>query len=86
MLSLQWKQDSVKAEQLCRKAIEVDPLCDIAHTQLAQILCLSNRLEEAVQIYEEAIRIVRTEAEVMSVVSCQEAALAQMHVIKVTRH
>ena len=83
ILAIQWKQDATTAETLCRKAIEIDPLCDIAYTQLAQLLCLSNRLDEAIQVYDKAITIARSEAEIINVVSCQEAALAQMHVIKV---
>ena len=83
ILAIQWKQDAATAENLCRKAIEIDPLCDIAYSQLAQLLCLSNRLDEAIQVYDKAIAIARSEAEVMNVVSCQEAALAQMHVLKV---
>jgi import receptor subunit TOM70 len=83
ILNVQWKQESSLAETLCKKAIEVDPLCDIAYTQLAQLLCLSNRLEEAIEIYEKAIKIARTEAELVNVISMQEAALAQEYVIKV---
>jgi import receptor subunit TOM70 len=67
---------------LCRKAIEVDPLCDIAYTQLAQLLCLSNKLDEAVGVYDKAIGIARTEVELVNVLSCQEAALAQAYVVR----
>jgi import receptor subunit TOM70 len=81
ILKLQWKQESEEAEANCRKAIEVDPLCDIAYTQLAQLLCLQNKLAEAILIYDKAIAIARTEAEIMNVISCQEAASAQLYCV-----
>nr|KAJ3420836.1 TOM (translocase of outer membrane) complex component [Polyrhizophydium stewartii] len=82
ILYLQWKQDLPSAEAECRKALMVDPLCDIAYTQLAQLLCHQNRIEEALKVYDDAIQVTRTEAEVMNVISCREAARAQWHVLK----
>ncbi|KAJ3310936.1 TOM (translocase of outer membrane) complex component [Boothiomyces sp. JEL0838] len=82
ILCVQWKQDAVEAEKLCRKAIEVDPLCDIAYTQLAQLLCHQNKMEDALNVYDQAIDIARTEAEVLNIVQCKEAAAAQIHVMK----
>ncbi|KAI8916161.1 hypothetical protein EDD86DRAFT_273010 [Gorgonomyces haynaldii] len=80
ILFLQWKQDASKAEEQCRLALEQDPLCDIAYTQLAQLLCHQNRVDEALTIYDKAITVTRTEAEIMNVISCQEAAEAQRYV------
>ncbi|KAJ3276098.1 TOM (translocase of outer membrane) complex component [Terramyces sp. JEL0728] len=82
ILCVQWKQDANEAEKLCRKAIEVDPLCDIAYTQLAQLLCHQNKMEDALVVYDQAIEIARTEAEVLNVIQCKEAAAAQIHVMK----
>ena len=78
---MQWKNDSEQANIYCRKAIQVDPLCDIAYTQLAQLLCLQNKLDEAIEVYEKAIGIARTEAEIVNVIQCQEAARAQKYVV-----
>ncbi|KAI8900668.1 hypothetical protein BC833DRAFT_580978 [Globomyces pollinis-pini] len=82
ILLLQWKNDGDGSEAQCKKAIEVDPLCDIAYTQLAQLLCHQNKMDEALRVYNDAIKIARTEAEVMNIISCQEAAAAQAHVMK----
>lgn len=80
ILYLQWKQDATNAEAECRKALMIDPLCDIAYTQLAQLLCHQNKIDEALTVYDQAIAVTRTEAEVMNVISCREAAQAQKYV------
>ncbi|KAI9340794.1 hypothetical protein DFJ73DRAFT_844470 [Zopfochytrium polystomum] len=72
ILYLQWQKDIDMAESLCRKAIEVDPLCDIAFIQLSQLLIQQNRLDEALACYDEAIGVTRTEPELMNAVSCRE--------------
>ena len=82
VLYLQWNSDAVEAEKQCRKAIECDPLCDIAYTQLAQILCQQNKVPEALEVYEKAIEVTRTEVEVMNVVSCREATKVQEYIAK----
>ncbi|KAJ3106788.1 TOM (translocase of outer membrane) complex component [Phlyctochytrium bullatum] len=54
ILYLQWKRDAKAAETFCRKALEVDPLCDMAYIQLAQLLIQQNDFEAAIQCYDEA--------------------------------
>lgn len=83
ILQIQWKPQNGPdlAITYCKKAIEIDPLCDIGYTQLAQLLCVQNSIDEAIEIYEKAIAIARTEPEIMNVVSCQEAAMAQKYVV-----
>ncbi|TPX35003.1 hypothetical protein SmJEL517_g02511 [Synchytrium microbalum] len=80
ILYLQWKSDTTTAESLCRKATEVDPLCDIAYAQLAQLLLYQMRIEEALENYDKAIAVTRTEPELINAISCREAARAQLHV------
>ncbi|KAJ3043774.1 TOM (translocase of outer membrane) complex component [Rhizophlyctis rosea] len=80
ILYLQWKSDPVIAEQECRTATEVDPQCDIAFAQLAQLLLHQNKVEESLQYYDKAAELARTEAELMNAISCREAAAAQLHV------
>ncbi|KAJ3055603.1 TOM (translocase of outer membrane) complex component [Rhizophlyctis rosea] len=82
ILYLQWKQDPVTAEAECRKATEVDPQCDIAFAQLAQLLLHQNKVEESLQHYDKAAELARTEAELMNAISCREAAAAQLYVSK----
>jgi mitochondrial import receptor subunit TOM70 len=70
------------AETTCRLAIEADPACDIGYTQLAQLMCHQNKIDEAIEIYERAVGVCRTATEVANVVSCLEAARAQGYVLK----
>ncbi|EGF82256.1 hypothetical protein BATDEDRAFT_19105 [Batrachochytrium dendrobatidis JAM81] len=79
ILYLNWKQDLATAEAECRKALEVDPLCDIAYSQLAQLLCHQHKLDEAIQVYDKAITVTRTDIEVLNVVTYREAARAQKY-------
>ncbi|KAI8919613.1 hypothetical protein BC831DRAFT_430948 [Entophlyctis helioformis] len=80
LLHIQWKQDIVQSEADVRKALEQDPLCDIAYTHLGQLLCHQNKIPEALQVYNDAVAVSRTEAEIMNLISCREAARAQLHV------
>ncbi|KAJ3108271.1 TOM (translocase of outer membrane) complex component [Phlyctochytrium planicorne] len=79
ILYLQWKKDTVKSEELFRKAIEVDPLCDIAYMQLAQQLIQKTDFTRAIECYDDAIGVSRTEAELINAICCREAAIAQKH-------
>lgn len=80
ILLAQFKNDIAGAISLCRLAVLKDPLCDISYSQLGQLLCHSNQLDEAISVYESAIEVARTEAEVANIVSCLEAAKAQRYV------
>ena len=55
MLLLQTRGDYATAEELFKKAIEVDPLGDIPYGPLAQIYLTQNKLEKAVEIYDCAV-------------------------------
>ncbi|KXS17773.1 TPR-like protein [Gonapodya prolifera JEL478] len=76
------RQDLAQAEQFCRKATEVDPKCDLAYAQWAQILMQQNKLDEALEKYEAAISLSRTEPEVVQNVMFRTAALAQRDVLQ----
>jgi mitochondrial import receptor subunit TOM70 len=78
---MNWKSDPVAAEEQCRRALAVDPLSDIAYTQLAQLLLHQNKVGDAIASYEKAVEVSRTEAEVANAISCREAAVAQLHVM-----
>jgi tetratricopeptide (TPR) repeat protein len=55
ILYLQNKEDPVSAEAECRKAVEADPLSDLALSQLAQLLSHQNKTEEAIEFYNRAV-------------------------------
>ncbi|KAI8607357.1 hypothetical protein BC830DRAFT_1073067, partial [Chytriomyces sp. MP71] len=82
ILFLQSRGDAATAEQLCKKAAEVDPTCDIAYIQLAQLLIHQNRLEDALAAYDTAVGVTRTEPELVNAISCREACAAQLYVSK----
>lgn len=81
ILLAQFKQDFSAAVEMCQNAIKQDPLCDISYSQLGQLYCHQNKLKEALETYDKAIAVARTEAEVQNIVSCQEAARAQQYVM-----
>ncbi|XP_057302474.1 mitochondrial import receptor subunit TOM70-like [Hydractinia symbiolongicarpus] len=82
LLTLQWKQDIEEATKLIRKAIELDDKCDFAYETLATLEVQKGNNEEAVRLFERAIDLVRTEAEMASTFSLLEAAKAQSKVTK----
>ncbi|PGH08796.1 hypothetical protein AJ79_05895 [Helicocarpus griseus UAMH5409] len=76
----QWKQDFGEAENLCQKALIIDPECDIAVATLAQLLLQQGKVSQALKYFERAGELARTEAEVINAVSYAEATRAQLEV------
>ncbi|KAI8991269.1 hypothetical protein BDF20DRAFT_904021 [Mycotypha africana] len=77
MLMYQVMGDVEEATQLCKNALEMDPACDAAVASLAQILLEQGKPEEALQYYEMAIDLARTEAELEHAISYVEATKTQ---------
>ncbi|KAK5045234.1 TOM (translocase of outer membrane) complex component [Exophiala bonariae] len=76
----QWKQDFKAAEDLCKKALILDPECDIAVATMAQLLLPQGRVTEALEFFERAAELSRTEAEVVNALSYAEATRTQLEV------
>ncbi|KAL1961454.1 hypothetical protein VTO42DRAFT_182 [Malbranchea cinnamomea] len=76
----QWKHDFQEAENLCQKALIIDPECDIAVATLAQLLLQQGKVSQALKHFERAAELARTEAEVINAVSYAEATRAQLEV------
>ncbi|KAK2738531.1 TOM (translocase of outer membrane) complex component [Onygenales sp. PD_40] len=76
----QWKHDFAEAENLCQKALIIDPECDIAVATLAQLLLQQGKVSQALKYFERAGELARTEAEVINAVSYAEATRAQLEV------
>eukprot|EP00964_Phaeocystis_antarctica_P110289 scaffold74665_cov42-Phaeocystis_antarctica.AAC.1 len=53
------QQDLEGAITLCRKAVEVDPLCETAHVHMAHLCLQKNDLEAAVASYDLAVGLLR---------------------------
>ncbi|KAF3931971.1 hypothetical protein ABW20_dc0102389 [Dactylellina cionopaga] len=76
----QWKQSYEDAEKLCKTALLFDPECDIAIATLAQLLLQQGRVTEALEYFERAADLARTEPEIVNALSYAEATRTQLEV------
>lgn len=92
----QWKQDFSEAEKLCERALLrtcpppeiwavsntplVDPDCDIAVATMAQLLLQQGKVTRALEYFERAASLSRTEAEIINALSYAEATRTQLQV------
>jgi import receptor subunit TOM70 len=77
----QLHQDVAQAESLCRKAVTLDPLSDIAIGTLAQFCLQQNKTEDALELFSRNADIARTDAERIQSLSFREAARTQLRII-----
>ncbi|KAE8354808.1 hypothetical protein BDV28DRAFT_130178 [Aspergillus coremiiformis] len=76
----QWKHDSQEAENLCQKALIIDPECDIAVGTMAQLLLQQGKVSQALKYFERAAELARTESEIINAISYAEATRTQLEV------
>ncbi|KEQ85988.1 hypothetical protein D6C86_06642 [Aureobasidium pullulans] len=76
----QWKQDFKSAQELCEKALIIDPECDIAVATMAQLLLQQGKVPEALEYFEKAAELSRTEGEIVNALSYAEATRTQLEV------
>lgn len=76
----QWKQDFKAAEDLCQKALTIDPECDIAVATMAQLLLQQGKVTDALTYFERAAELSRTEGEIVNALSYAEATRTQLEV------
>ncbi|KAL8780414.1 MAG: hypothetical protein Q9194_000913 [Teloschistes cf. exilis] len=76
----QWKQDFQEAEKLCQKALIIDPECDIAVATMAQLLLQQGKVTDALEYFERAAELSRTEGEIVNALSYAEATRTQLEV------
>jgi import receptor subunit TOM70 len=76
----QWRNDFSEAEQLCQKALIIDPECDIAVATMAQLLLQQGKVTEALKYFERAAELSRTEGEIVNALSYAEATRTQLEV------
>ncbi|KAF2764519.1 mitochondrial precursor protein [Teratosphaeria nubilosa] len=76
----QWKQDFSAAEELCQKALIIDPECDIAVATMAQLLLQQGKVTDALKYFERAAELSRTEGEIVNALSYAEATRTQLEV------
>lgn len=82
LLHLQWSGDIVKSMELMKKAIEVDNKCELAFETLGTIQVQRGALEDAIELFEKALKLSRSEVEMVHLFSLRNAAMAQLKVAK----
>ncbi|KAJ7378009.1 Mitochondrial import receptor subunit TOM70 [Desmophyllum pertusum] len=80
MLMLQSRQDVEKAVELVNEALVIDEKCDFAYETLATLEVQRGNLDRAIELFNKAIALVRTESELAQTFSLREAAKAQKYV------
>ncbi|KAI0024163.1 import receptor [Xylariomycetidae sp. FL0641] len=76
----QQKSEFTEAEDLCKKALVIDPECDIAVATMAQLLLQQGKIVQALEYFERAAELARTPAEIVSALSYAEATRTQIQV------
>lgn len=84
LLQLQWKQNLKEATAIINKAIELDPKCEYAYEVLGTLEVQKGpgSMEKAVELFQKAISLSRTESEMAHLFSLSDAAKAQLNVAK----
>lgn len=82
LLHLQWNGMIDNALEYLNKAIEVDDKCELAYETLGTIQVQRGKLNEAISLFEKALKLCRSEAEMVHIFSLRNAAIAQMSVAR----
>lgn len=82
LLHLQWNGDIQQALDLITKAIEIDDKCELAFETLGTIQVQRGQLENAIELFEKALKLCLTEIEMVHLFSLRNAAIAQLSVAK----
>lgn len=80
LLQLQWTANLVKSVELIEKAIQIDDKCEFAYETLGTIQVQRGKLQEAIELFESAIKLAKTEMELIHLYSLKDAAIAQVNV------
>lgn len=78
LLHLQWNGDIDKAIASIEQAIQIDTKCELAYETYGTIEVQRGRLQHAIDLFEQALKLCRTELELVHVYSLRDAALAQL--------
>lgn len=80
LLQLQSKGDVDLATKHIEEAIRMDNKCEFAYETLGTIEVQRGNLRRAIELFDQAIPLSKTEAEVSHLFSLKDAALAQLKV------
>lgn len=82
LLLLQWRGDINEALKLLEKAIEVDEKCEFAYETLGTVEVQRGNLERAIALFDNALKLAKSEMELTHIFSLKDAAQAQLNVTK----
>lgn len=80
LLQLQWEGKVDQAVSLIESAIKLDSKCEFAYETLGTIEVQRGNLKRAIELFDVAIPLSKTEVEIAHLFSLKDAALAQMKV------
>jgi import receptor subunit TOM70 len=78
----QFKGDADEAEKLCRKAVTLDPLSDVAWGTLGQLCLQRSKIEDALDCFLHNADIARTDPERIQALSLAAAAKTQLRIAR----
>lgn len=82
IMQLQWNGDVHKAVDYMHTAIKVDEKCELAFETLGTIEVQRGNLERAVELFEKALKLAKSEPEMVHLYALRNAAVAQINVAK----
>ncbi|KAL3886826.1 hypothetical protein ACJMK2_026791 [Sinanodonta woodiana] len=82
LLKLQWKQNVDEAVKMINQAIELDDKCEYAYEVLGTLEVQRGDMNKAVELFNKAISLCRTENEMSHLYSLLNAAQAQLKVAR----
>lgn len=82
LLQLQWAGNIDKAVELISKAIELDDKCEFAYETLGSIEVQRANYETAIELFNSALELAKSEMELVHIYSLKDAAVAQVNVCK----
>lgn len=82
LLQLQWNGDANSACNLITKAMEIDDKCEFAYETLGTIEVQRGNLEKSIELFDKALKLAKSEMEMVHIFSLKDAATAQINVTK----
>lgn len=82
LLCLQKNANIDEAVKLIKEAIKIDEKCEFAYETLGTVEVQCGRLESAIELFDKAIALAKTELELVHLCSLKDAAVAQINVAK----
>lgn len=82
IMLLQWKGDVEKAVAMMKKAIEIDEKCELAYETLGTIEVQRANLDRAVELFEKAVKLAKSQTEMSHLYALRNAAIAQINVTR----